>query len=342
MRRVIGHGMLVKLCAGTIFSSALSLACAQPGAVIQTSTDSGFLNVYRRAEPITKWPLKKLRHGVPNLKGLVPVADQSKLPAILAGVAQNLQVFWKNFADTSSVETIEESRRPDESNYSGQGGGAALCSGALPTSINGSSKTQAQETFRYLMLLDPDNGEKLKEYRTDLHGHEAGNQAPASNFAKTSGFASLPQLFGAQEQKLCDYRYLGTQAIAGEFTDVVAFAQHADAAAIRGRFMFGMMSVPILVQGVAWIDASNYQIVRMRTDLLAPQSSAGLTEVTTDVIFQEVRFRDNSAEFWLPREVNVKLDMDKFTFTNRHMYSDYELFSVSTGQQTQPPKTGPQ
>jgi hypothetical protein len=328
-----------EICLCAACALALFLAWSEPTHSQQTSADSEFLGAYRNAEPITQWPLKKLRREVPDLKGLQPSDDQSKLPPILAGVAQNLQAFWKNFADTTSVETIEESRRADESVYSGRAG-AAVDFNALPTST-GSDKTRNQEQFRYLMLMDPANNSRLREYRTDVKGREQGAGASDSNFAKTSGFASMPQHFGGPQQALSDFRYLGSQAIGGESAEVVAFAQHVDPAAVRGRFVFGVTSVPLLVQGVAWIDPSGDHIVRMWTDLLAPQPNAGLKRVSTEVLFQEVKFPNNQAGLWLPREVNVTLDLDDFTFTNRHVYADYQLFSVSSGEKIQAPTTPP-
>ena len=322
-----------------LMASSVFVPSAPPASVSPGASDDVFLEVYRRAEPITTWSLKKLHREIPELKGLQPATDQSHLPTILAGVSQNLDLFWKHFADTTSLEIIDESRRPDDSN-AGMGSNIDLAAGAVPTG-NNSGRTRRQEQFRYLMLLEPENADRLREYRTDLQGREQRHDAPASNFAKTAGFASLPQFFGARLQPLSDYRYLGAQAMDGMPTEAVAFAEHVDPAGVRGRFMFGVTSVPILLQGVAWIDAADGHIVRMRTDLLAPQPDAGLKRVTTIVLFQEVKFRDLSAGVWLPQQVNVTLDLDNFTFTNRHSYSDYQIFSVSTDEKTQPPKKEP-
>jgi hypothetical protein len=322
-------------CSVTLTVCAALLAGAWSTAAAQESRDDTYLEAYRRAEPITKWPLKKLHHEIPELKGLQPDDDQSKLPAILTGVAESLNAFWKDFADTTSREVIEESRRPEESS-SAMGGSigqqaASLSSG---TSV---APVKAQEQFRYLMLVDPDNPDKLREYRTDFQGHESGTEGPSSNFAKTAGFASLPQFLNARLQPLSDFRYLGTQTVDNESTDVVAFAQHVDLAGVRGRFVLGRTSVPILLQGVAWIDAGDHHIIRLRTDLLAPQPDAGLKRVTTVVLFQEVKFQSLKAGLWLPRQVNVALGLDNLTFTNRHLYSDYQLFSVSTDEKKSAP-----
>lgn len=90
----------------------------------------------------------------------------------------------------------------------------------------------------------------------------------------------------------------------------------------------------IFMQGLAWVDKSNFQIVKMRTDLLTPQPDIGLDEQTTEITFSEVRFSDVAIPLWLPRDVNVYM---KFTFgariqifRNVHHYADYRRYRVST------------
>jgi hypothetical protein len=326
----------IVICSVTLTACATLLPGGWSTVAAPDSSDDAYLEIYRRAEPITNWPLKKLHHEIPELKSLQPADDQSQLPAILAGVSQNLDAFWKHFADTTSHEIIEEDRRPDES--SSAMGGSIGQQAATQSSGTSVAPVKRQEQFRYLMLLDPDHPDKLREFRTDFQGHESGTEAPASNFAKTAGFASLPQFLNARLQPLSGFRYLGAQAVDNESTDVVAFAEHVDPAGVRGRFVLGRTSVPILLQGLAWIDASDHHIVRFRTDLLAPQPDAGLKRVTTVVLFQEVKFRSLAAGLWLPRQVNVTLGLDNLAFTNRHLYSDYQLFSVSTDEKKEAPK----
>ena len=95
----------------------------------------------------------------------------------------------------------------------------------------------------------------------------------------------------------------------------------------------------ILVQGIAWIDKSSYQIVRLRTDLLAPQWDAGLSQQTTVVTFKETRLRDIETPLWLPGTVEVFVEFtthngnDKFfdlKYTNEHTYSDYQRYRAES------------
>jgi hypothetical protein len=276
---------------------------------------------YRRAEPLTKWPLKKLLHEIPDLKGLEPATDQSSLPVTLGRVSDNVKALLANFVNTTALETIEETRKR-----------------TYPASDDG-----MVQRFHYLMLLkDEGPTANLVEYRTDLHGREerAGTSVPG--YVKTIGFASMPLYFSAGRQPLSDFRYLGTQTLDNRLLRVVAFAEHPEPAAALSGVMVSGVYVPAVLQGVAWIDAADDQILRMRTDLLAPILAIGLERETTEVRFQEVHFPKTSAPLWLPEEVDVTIGLqDGITYANRHRYSDYEIFNVSTNQQVSPPAEPP-
>jgi VWFA-related protein len=272
---------------------------------------------YHRTNTIMNWSLKRTLHEIPELKGLQPTPDQSRLPEVLRCVGETLQTFLKNFVSTTSLETVEATREHKL----------------------WATHDRIVQQFHYLMLAQQkDNADNLVEYRTDLHGREERSDNLIENVMKTTGFASMPFFFGLQEQPLSDFRYLGQQLIDGRRTEVVAFAEHIDPAAVRGRLMTGPISIPLLLQGVAWIDANGYQILRMRTDLLAPQPGAALNRMTTVVSFAGVKFQDLPSAFWLPQEVEVTLLQGDFIYVNRHRYTDYQLFKVETQEKLQEPK----
>jgi len=290
--------------------------------------DEAFFEVYRRADPVTSWPLKKLLHTIPELKGLKPDDSQANLPAILSGLARNLQLFLKDFADTASVETVDESRMRDTTDSAEA---LALLGPRLDTPAE-----RTKEKFRYITLADPGSG-GLSEYRTDLQGHQA-NTVAASVFAKTAGFVTLPFFFAAGAQSLSSFRSLGSQTIGNHPCQVVAFAEHVMPLAVRGSWQSGAISIPLILQGIAWIDPAIDQIVRLRTDLLAPQPDARLRRLTTVILFEPVKFESRPVAFWLPQEVKVTIDINDYTFENRHQYSEYQLFKVEMQQTLQEPK----
>jgi hypothetical protein len=287
----------------------------EPAHAQSRSTDQEeALTAYYWAPPLTGWTLEKLQTRIPALNGLAADSDQSSLPQILSRVAENVQAFRVNFANTTSLETVEQERLKP----------------------NGSRRGRAiREQFRYLILTNPGNEVALKEYRTDLEGREETRKEPKRGFVKTSGFASMPMELSADRQHQYDFKYLGSQTIDGRSTKVIAFAGHPVEAAISGDYVLAGKSIPIILQGIAWIDAATYQVARMQTELLAPLSFAGLSRLSTSAVFGEVHFRRSAAVLWLPQVVDVTADFFGETQHNRHSYSDYQLFSVGTDQKTQ-------
>jgi hypothetical protein len=284
-------------------------------------TDAEIFDTYRRSDPITKWPPKKVRHEIPELQGLKPATDQSQLPGILRRVSANLQKFVVDFVDTTSLETIKETRK--------EPGEPVLDSGGERTSSTMPAGKSIVQKFRYLMLARREGSAfTLVEHRTDLQGGEEHPQKRAKDFIKTTGFAAMPLFFGPLQQRWSDFRYLGQQKIGGDRTEVVAFAEHIEPAAVMGRFALVEASIPILLQGVAWIRSSDYQILRIRTDLRAPLPP--LEGVTTRVLYANTEFQGSPIALWLPREVEVKVGLGDYEFSNRHKYSDYRMFRVKS------------
>ena len=273
---------------------------------IPSGPDVLYFEAYRRGEPITEWPLKKTLHEIPELKGLKPATDQRQLPLILGRVSANLEEFVENLVSTTSLETIEETAK-----------------GGKPR------KAERVEKLRYLMLARPQaNTSVLTEYRTDLQGREISSGKLDANFMKTAGFAAIPLLFGSLQQPWSDFRHLGEQMVDGCSTQVVGFAEHVWPVAVTGRWVDGGQSIPLLLQGVAWIRTSDYQIMLMRTDLLAPVPP--LMQLTTHVRYSNTQFEGGPVVFWLPQEVQVTASLGRSVFTNRHTYSDYRLFRVES------------
>jgi hypothetical protein len=297
--------------------AALNRPASVPvGTYLTTATltppgDKAFFEDYKRAKPITQWPLKKARRLIPELKGIEPATGQSRLPEILRGVSANLQKFVANFVDTSAVENIDEAETPPP--------GTGPARYAMPFTRH------LRQKYSYLILRRQEGGAfNLIEYRTGLGRQSERRQELSAQFIKTAGFAALPLFFGPLQQPWSRFRYLGRQKVGGVDTEVVAFAEHVEPAAVMGHFLLGGKSVPLLVQGVAWIRPGDYQILQMRTDLLA--AIPPLTKMTAVIHLAKTQFADSPTDLWLPKEVEVKVDYGDFEFANRHTYSDYRMF----------------
>jgi Tfp pilus assembly protein PilF len=255
----------------------------------------------------------------PELKGLAPASDQSQLESVLRKVGASVQALFQSFPDTSSHEEIEmEVLHP-----------------------NGKVAESQAQRFQYLMVKTSDeNGFHLSEYRTDKAGNRAtpGSATDGTPYMVTLGFASDPLIFHPDYLAGSSLRLLGRQRLDGHDTLVIAFAERPATAKMLEEFRITNGSAVVLVQGIAWVDATTYQVLRMHTDLLRPVPELRLEAQATDVRFGEVRFPSKDQVLWLPQDVAVTVHWNGRTFRNRHRYSDYELFQVNTRQKIKAPK----
>lgn len=253
-------------------------------------------------------PIEQLVHEFPELKKLKPAASQESLSSILQKVGANVAALFNNFPNVTSREEVTEQR----------------------LTLTGITHDEIYQEFRYLALVSADKRRVgFQEYRTDSKGRILQRKGLDNGYLITQGFVSLPLHFHPFHQPDDRYRYLGQEVIKKRATDVVAFAQTARASE-REKFIFNERTVLVLVQGVAWIDAENHQIVQMRTDLGGPVPEIRLDSQVTRVNFTEIRFKGGSLRLWLPREVEVETHCYGETFRNTHSYSQYKLFTVQT------------
>jgi hypothetical protein len=251
-------------------------------------------------------PLDELAKTAHELKGIAPATGQDELPLILNRVGDNVESFVRNLPNTASTEEVRQQTLDIE---------------------NDSTAFK----FRYLALTEQGAlTTRLDEFRQDSTGHEVNAQTMMRRSPiVTRGFVSLPLLFHPQYRTGSDFRLLGRQTLGQRETYVIGFVQRNSAAFSGGTNLSGHWT-SLLEQGVAWVDTTTCQILRMKTWLLPGQASAA--DVTTTVDFSEVHFKHNSLAFWLPRDVVVEVVWKGKLYTNRHHYSDYRVFSVEAGE----------
>ena len=265
------------------------------------------LQALRSAKSMVNQPLAELTQAMPELSGVTPVADQKELSGLLRRVGENVETFFKLLPNTSSHEEIhEEVLRRD-----------------------GNPQASLDEKFLYLLIAHPEDvGLGLNEFRTG--DEQPGAKAKGINvgFMRTSGFACTSLHFHPRYQAGASFRLLGRQTLEGRPTFVVAFAQDPETAQRIGRFDVDGKSSPVLIQGIAWIDGNNFQIVRIHTDLLKSPPNTRLKRQTTEIDFHEVMFKGLPTPLWLPKEVKVTVEWKGKTFRNLHRYSDFRVFKV--------------
>jgi hypothetical protein len=66
--------------------------------------------------------------------------------------------------------------------------------------------------------------------------------------------------------------------------------------------------------------------------------SIAMTQAT-DIRFGEIHFAGAPQSLWLPREVNVRMEIAGKTYNNFHRYSDYQLLNINSEMKIEMPKT---
>jgi hypothetical protein len=266
----------------------------------------GRVNEGRATLSVLNTPLNELSKTAHELKGITSATEQDELPLLLKRVGDNVESFVRNLPSTASTEDVRQE------------------------TLDSADESTAYR-FRYLAL--PEQGTlatRLKEFRQDSAGREVDAQRMMRGSPiVTRGFVSMPLLFHPQYRTGADFRLLGRQALERHETYVIGFAQRNSAVFSGGMNLSGSWTT-FLVQGVAWVDSTTCQILRLKTWLLPEQAS--VAEVTTTVNFSEVRFKHNSLAFWLPQDVVVEVVWKGKLYTNRHHYSDYKVFTVEAGE----------
>jgi hypothetical protein len=276
--------------------------------------DTNPQSYYANAHPYLEEPLERLRELIPELKGLQPSLDQKGLTMILQQAGQRVDSF---FRDTPNLIADEYVRQ-------------------LEIRSIGDVYLAQEIRDEYLILLHGNRNEaQFDEYRMDKKGNRIDELSTGrlfrSRFFVTHGFALSCVYFSTVLQSESTFRYLGEQRIGSQNTYVVAFAQRPGDATmtetVRGP---GRSTVQMLVQGIAWVDESNFQIIKIRTDLLAPRPEVRLDQQTTEVTLSAVRLRGIASRLWLPKVVKVDLTFYGLKFRNEHHYANYRRYRVSS------------
>jgi len=257
------------------------------------------LSVWAGAKPYLDHPIRQLIYEFHDLHGLDPALDQQMLAEILTKTSDETLEILKKMPNVVSQENVI-------------------------TEIEPRGPTLRQQ-FEYLVLRHEANGEvTLEEYRT---GNEKKGSAPLSQ-----GTVNAWVLFHPANLAESKFRYLGRQHMDGHATLVLAFSQLPDKVKFPGQVNFSGKSFPVMYQGIAWIDESDFRIVRLRTDLLAPRPDIFLKVLTSDVRFSEVHISvaDAPVSLWLPQQANITWDFKREVVHQSHAYSGFQLYRSKT------------
>lgn len=276
--------------------------------------------LYAGALPYMDEPLAELRKTVHELAGLTPASGQDPLPDLLAKTGAKADELLRKLPNLISDEGVSQSH------YSQDVANGCVGVGC----ISAGDATTRDETYHYMILTPPAQGGRLavSEYRTARNGKPIGQAAPgAPGF---QGFISAWIVFSSANQAESRFRYLGQQRVNGHTTYVLGFAQTPGSVESPGEIVVNNESIPMLLQGIAWVDQSDFRIVRLRTDLLAPLPLILVEKQTANILFGPVHIADLATELWLPKAVNLQMEVRGQIVREEHNYSKYRLFHAKS------------
>jgi len=94
-------------------------------------------------------------------------------------------------------------------------------------------------------------------------------------------------------------------------------------------------------KGRAWIAASDYQILRLETDLVKPLPQIRLQREHLDITYAPVEFEKRQFRIWLPETASMQISYRGRRYERVHKFRNFHLFLIVTEQTVKEPKAGP-
>ena len=301
-----------------VFAVTIALGTSTPAEPASSSPQSAApqlharqeeLETYRRAHTLIDWTAREIRDA-PDLFKMRP-AGMEELPLILKRVGQSVAEMIAEFRNIACDERV----------YSEWEEGSPI------VTWREMGPNEVTHHFLYIIIPGPaGNPLMFKEYRTNLKGQPIDLASLADLRLITTNFTGSWAYFSPSNQPESRFRYFGDEPIRKQFCYVVGFAQRPDVARNFTTFEAGNHSAVILVQGLAWIDAKSFHILKLETWLLAPRSDIGLASQNTTVNYSPILPAGIRNILWLPQEVTVQVHYHNVFIRNTHRYSGFKLF----------------
>jgi hypothetical protein len=161
-----------------------------------------------------------------------------------------------------------------------------------------------------------------------------------SGFIKAVGSPSLVLIFHPLHVNEFAISCKGLGSWSGTPAYLLEFQQRADRPNTMSAFATSKGDYNVNLKGIAWVDATTFQVIHLETDLVNPIPDLLLDSEHQSLNYGPVAFSKRNISLWLPQSVDISVHLGNKQFSARHYYSDYQLFTVDTGQKISKPKEG--
>lgn len=234
-------------------------------------------------------------------------------PRVLKGVGERMKEFVSNLERFTATEQVEH--------YSLDAGRHL--------------RTPEKRHYTYVVTITQNSLGTflLDEYRD-------GNVDPESfpGRVATIGLPALDLIFHPVLAGDFTFACEGLGQANGKAAWQVRFAQRADRVVRIRSYKVGTRSFSVYLEGHAWIDPGNYQVLRLETNLQKPIPEIELKREHIAIEYAAVQFQTQKNEIWLPKEAELYVDRKGHPYYRRHTFTDFKVFNVETAQSIQAPK----
>jgi hypothetical protein len=297
---VVAAGVLIACVARVLYCGAgASAGGLMPYQLLNTTGQ----DYYQHCLTLIDLPSRDLEEAIPELRGLVPAANQQRLLPILSEVGKSVEDSYQPFTKVVADEQVTQER----------------------CGPRGRLKSISRREFSYMIIPRFHAGqERIEEYRAGADGEPV--QFSEASGLSAEGFAGMWALLLPGNQSGSKFRYLGQQQLGARTANVIGFAQRPGWSGVTEFLNVGGRRVLILRQGVVWVDRATNEILKLRADLLKPRLDVRLELQTTNIQFGEVHISDAAARpLLVPLRVTVTTVLNGQVFREVHLYSNYKL-----------------
>lgn len=163
----------------------------------------------------------------------------------------------------------------------------------------------------------------VEEYRNDHYGIQS-----LPDHIATTGFVTLALVFHPYLREGFQITCEGLGQWHGQATWLVRFKQRADKPNHLESFVAGSQSYRVDLKGRAWINADNFQILRIESELVKPVGRFSVQHEIVD--YGPVHFQKKDVDLWLPQSADLFLEINRRRYYRRHSFDHFMLFSTSS------------
>jgi len=199
----------------------------------------------------------------------------------------------------------------------------------------GLQTTHETRTFDYLVEIHQVGGKQLdvEEFRNG----SVSKQGFPEHIA-TVGLPSLALIFHPYNRSNYAFRCEGHTSWHGNPAWLIHFQLRTGHDS--GMLLYNVKghSISVGQKGLAWIDANNYQILAMESDIMHSIPEIQLVRDHQLIEYGPVSFQHNSRKLWLPVSADWYCSLSGRRYHRRHSFSQFLLFSIDDKQEIAKPE----